>query len=128
MSIQGALASLVDPSYVTVFHSGSKALDALTHSSERTSRGKRISPILVILDFHLPGMGAPEVIVALRASRPMSLVPIVVLSDSCEMQDIKASYESGANGFVCKPVDFEKFQERVKLIGQYWLEVNHCPS
>lgn len=126
-SIRCALADLMDVLHVSIFNTGRKALDALVRSTDNTSGQCSRPPDLIILDFDLPRMRAPEVVAALRANPVMHLVPIVIFSDSRATRDIKDSYESGANGFVCKPVDFEEFQDTVRTVGRYWLEINKHP-
>jgi DNA-binding response OmpR family regulator len=102
-------------------------LEALASRPNGTLEKSSRPPSLILLDFDLPRMRAPEVIAALRACPWTRFVPIVIFSDSQASKDIKASYESGANGFVCKPVDFSEFQEAVRALGRYWLEVNQHP-
>ena len=50
--------------------------------------------------------------------------PVVMLTSSSEQSDIIACYQSGANGFVRKPVDFGEFTEKLSRLQAYWLRVN----
>jgi two-component system response regulator len=37
------------------------------------------------------------------------------------------SYRLGANSYITKPVDFDKFAQTVSEMGLYWLLVNQPP-
>jgi two-component system response regulator len=47
-----------------------------------------------------------------------------MLTSSSERSDIVACYQSGANGFVRKPVDFGGLTEKLNRLQAYWLGVN----
>jgi hypothetical protein len=48
----------------------------------------------------------------------------VVLSTSTEERDIQQAYDSGANSYIAKPVDFDDFTQIVEQIKQYWCDLN----
>jgi two-component system response regulator len=81
-------------------------------------------PDLIILDLKLPIMGGTEILEKIRANDQTKRIPVVVLTSSDEAKDIDRCYQLGVNSYVPKPVDFEKFLEAVKRIGNYWLETN----
>ncbi len=63
-------------------------------------------------------------------SRPTQSIdgPVVMLTYSREDRDVIESYRVGVNGYVVKPVDFEKFSDAITRLGSYWLQVNHSPA
>lgn len=81
-------------------------------------------PAVVLLDIKLPKIDGLEVLRRLRASDRTRLLPIVVLTSSSEERDIIDSYSLGANSYVRKPVEFDKFAEAVQQLGLYWMVVN----
>lgn len=81
-------------------------------------------PAVVLLDIKLPKIDGLEVLRRLRASDRTRLLPIVVLTSSSEERDIIDSYHLGANSYVRKPVEFDKFTEAVQQLGLYWMVVN----
>jgi len=55
-------------------------------------------------------------------------VPVVVMTNSREPRDIAESYRLGANGYVVKPVNFERFKDVARRLCDYWLGVNELPQ
>ena len=41
---------------------------------------------------------------------------------------MKRAYELGANSYIVKPVEFEKFVAAVGEVGLYWLVLNQPPE
>ena len=53
------------------------------------------------------------------------LLPVILFSSSKE--HVVAGYELGANSYVTKPANFEKFSEAMRYLGWYWLDYNESP-
>jgi two-component system response regulator len=62
----------------------------------------------------------------LRAHPVTRLLRVVILTSSKQEQDILQSYDLGADSYIRKPVDFEKFVEAVGQLGLYWLLLNEA--
>ncbi|MCX6911735.1 MAG: response regulator [Verrucomicrobia bacterium] len=84
--------------------------------------------LVVLLDVNLPRVSGLEVLERLRADPRTHLLPIVILTSSDEERDRLSSYETGANSFVRKPLDFAEFAETVARLGVYWLATNEPPQ
>ncbi len=84
-------------------------------------------PLVVLLDLKLPRLSGNEVLERVRANPRTQVLPVVVLTSSAEESDLQASYENGANAYVRKPVDFERFHEVVRQLGLFWLVINETP-
>lgn len=81
-------------------------------------------PTVVLLDIKLPKIDGLEVLRAIRANERTHLLPVVILTSSSEERDIIESYNLGANSYVRKPVEFDRFTEAVRQLGLYWVLIN----
>lgn len=113
---------------VIVAHDGVEALQYLFGEGEYTHRDISIQPQVVLLDLKLPKVDGLGVLERMRDDTRTSRIPVVILTSSSEERDMLACYDRGANSYVRKPVDFERFLEAAHQLGQYWLNLNEVPS
>lgn len=113
---------------VEVAHDGEQALDYLFGRGRYAGRDISIQPAVTLLDINLPKVDGLEVLKEIRSHPETKLLPVVILTSSREEQDIVTSYHLGANSYIRKPVDFEKFVEAVGNLGMYWLLLNEPPK
>lgn len=120
-----ALASLNLANPIQVAHDGAEALEMLSN----TISGDEPSPppAVVLLDLKLPKIGGLDVLRAIRSNPRTRMTPVVILTSSNEKEDLLGSYSSGANSYVCKPVDAEAFRKAVTTLGLYWIMINEQP-
>ncbi len=112
---------------VLVAKDGVEALDLLFAKGKYESRGIYNMPHVILLDLKLPKVDGLEVLRKIRTHELTKLLPVVILTSSSEEQDLVTSYELGANSYIRKPVDFNKFIEAVRQLGLYWLVLNEPP-
>ncbi|HEY9191716.1 MAG TPA: response regulator [Methyloversatilis sp.] len=113
---------------VVVARDGVEALDYLFGTGSHAGRDLSVTPAVVLLDLKLPRVDGLEVLRRVRADARTNLLPVVILTTSREQQDIYEAYQLGANSYIRKPVDFEKFIYAVGQLGLYWLVLNEPVS
>ncbi|MDP3716041.1 MAG: response regulator, partial [Burkholderiales bacterium] len=86
------------------------------------------TPVVILLDINMPRVNGLEVLQALRADPVSRLLPVVVLTTSSTSRDVAAAYNSGANSYIVKPVDFGKFRVVAEQIELFWTVLNVPPS
>jgi two-component system response regulator len=84
-------------------------------------------PQIVLLDLKLPRLDGLEVLRKIREQERTRLLPVIILTSSREEQDLIAGYRLGANSYIRKPVDFDKFVDAVPELGLCWLVLNEPP-
>ncbi len=109
---------------IEVARDGAQALDYLFGQGAHEGRDTQNQPSFILLDMKLPKLSGLDVLRAVRQNPLTALVPVVMLTSSSEQSDILACYQSGANSFIRKPVDFGEFTEKLDLLQAYWLGVN----
>ncbi len=112
---------------VVVARDGSEALDYLLGAAGTAPRIRLDQLAVVLLDLKLPKVNGLEVLRRLRADPRTKRLPIVVLTSSKEEKDLVSAYDSGANSYVQKPVEFADFVRAAGHLGLYWLVTNASP-
>jgi two-component system response regulator len=112
---------------VAVARDGQEALDFLFGTGKYAGRELPTMPAVVLLDLKLPKLDGIDVLQRIRADPRTKLIPVVVLTSSSEDEDMVRSYQSGANSYVRKPIEFSAFANAVTQLGMYWVLINQIP-
>ena len=72
----------------------------------------------------MPHVDGLEALRRIRADRRTELLPVVMLSASDGISDMRRAYRLGANGFVSKLSETLPFHELVPLLVRYWMSAN----
>ncbi len=123
-------------SEVVLMRDGQEVIDYLqeTDSSARAVQSDikggniRHSQIdLIILDLNLPKINGMDVLKSLKGNSKYSSIPVVILSTSSDQGTISKAYKNGANGYVTKPMSYDEFVDKIKMLRKYWSDTNTLP-
>lgn len=112
---------------VTIAYDGQDAIDYLFGAGRYEDRDITDLPSLVLLDLRLPKVDGFEVLLKIRSNSQTRLVPVVMLTVSKLREDIRRSYELGANSYIVKAIDYDAYHDTIIAVCAYWLGVNQRP-
>jgi len=104
---------------IQIARDGEEALEFIT----KWENGEPV-PVVILLDLKLPKVNGLEVLKAIKGHPVYKTIPVVILTTSAESSDVKSAYVLGANSYIMKPVDYEKFIDVAKQIELYWTVLN----
>lgn len=119
-------ARVLNPIYFV--GTGEEAVAYLTGTGKYQERSEFPLPSLILVDLKLPGMSGHEFLGWLRGHPAFHALRAVVLSSSDEMRDVNLAYQLGANSFLIKPADFDRFVEISQALNGYWVWSDKSPD
>jgi CheY-like chemotaxis protein len=121
-----AKARILNP--LQTVKSGEEAIAYLCGEGKYSNRDEYPLPELILLDLKMPGLSGFDVLRWVRGHPTLKTIRIVVLTASDHMKDVNLAYELGANSFLVKPVEFDRFLDLANAINGYWLWMSKTPE
>jgi CheY-like chemotaxis protein len=124
------LASMAKDGYagaIHVVHDGVEALDFVFGRGDYADRDQEPRLRVIVLDVKLPKVDGFGVLREIKRNERTRSIPVVMLTSSNIDSEVARGYELGANSYVQKPVDFERFRWAVRHLGLYWMTLNEQP-
>lgn len=122
--IREALEGSAVDSSLTVLTDGEAVLDYL----RRRDDDSELNPDLAILDLNVPKVAGRTILEEIDARAALRSVPVFVLSGSKSTDDVRETYERGADGYFVKPVDPDEFISLVRSIETAVADAGRLPS
>ena len=103
---------------------GAEAIDFLYCKGAYVMRNFKEKPKLILVDLKMPKVSGIQVLEKVKSDPALKSIPVVILTSSQEDPDMAKCYSLGANSYIVKPVDSNKFLSSIKEIGLYWMVLN----
>ncbi len=94
--------------------------ESLKRLREKVESKDETLPNIVLLDLNLPKLDGRKVLERLKNDEDLAPIPVIVLTVSKREKDIAKSYDSGAAGYITKPIDFSEFVKTIEVVSNYW--------
>jgi CheY-like chemotaxis protein len=119
-------AQVLNP--IHVVRDGEEAITYLKGEGKFANRAEYPLPELLLLDLKMPRADGFEVLRWVRAQPELKALRVIVLTSSEDIRDVNRAYELGANSFLVKPGEFERFVDLSHALSGYWIWVNRAPE
>ncbi len=119
-------ANLINPLHVVP--NGDEVLSYLKGEGQYARGAEYPLPALLLLDLKMPRKNGFEVLQWVRQQPGLSNLRVIVLTNSEDLRDVNRAYQLGANSFLVKPVDFERFVAVIQALQGYWLWMSEAPT
>jgi CheY-like chemotaxis protein len=106
---------------------GQKLVDHLTEHLKSSDAGRPDWPCLILLDLNMPRLDGRETLKIIKGHAKFKEIPIVILSNSKNPDDVSGSYHDGANSFFTKPLDYFELVGLIGLLKTYWFQKARLP-
>jgi CheY-like chemotaxis protein len=107
---------------------GQDALDYLYRRGRWSDAADSPRPGIILLDLNMPRRNGREVLEVIKADPELRAIPVIALTTSQAEEDVQATYDSGANAFISKPVTYEQLVDRMRLWSSFWLQIVTLPT
>lgn len=82
--------------------------------------GERASPVVVLLDLNMPRKSGLDVLRWLRTEGALPTTPIVILTGSAEMGEVRECHDLGVMSYLVKPVGFSALSDVLRGLDLRW--------
>lgn len=113
------------PISLTVVTDGNTAMEFIHHEKRFVEQP---TPAFILLDLNIPFVHGFDVLTAIRMSSTLKFTPVIVVTSSRDEDDLKKSYELGANAYVIKSNMFYAFQKSVVNLLTFWVDTAEVPN
>lgn len=110
------------------FRTGEAALAFLFKEKPAQPNAESRPPDIILLDIKLPGISGIDILRKIKSDPRTKRIPTIMLTTSGQAREVARCYDLGANSYISKPVDYDKFQEKLASLKMYWVLTAELPQ
>jgi CheY-like chemotaxis protein len=76
----------------------------------------------------MPGTDGRKTLGIIKSLPKLKSIPVIIFTTSSDKRDVKQCYDSGANTYIQKPVNFEQMKKICSLLKDYWFNTAILPE
>jgi CheY-like chemotaxis protein len=81
---------------------------------------KEYFPDIILLDLNMPKVSGIEFLSILKKNSDLKHIPTIILTTSNNQKDLKKCYDIGISGYIIKPLKYDEYVEKIKIVLSYW--------
>lgn len=106
---------------IQAINGGAEAIAYMRGQGKYADRNKYAYPTFICTDLKMQGGDGFSVLEHLKQNPESAMIPTVMLSSSCDPDDIKKAYMLGASSYHVKPGAAEALRALLKALHDYWM-------
>ena len=103
---------------IVPFVTGTTALSYLL-GQDGTGQEHEGKQLLILLDLNLPDMTGMDILAQVRESEHLKRLMVIVLTTTDDPVEVHRCYDLGANVYVAKPMQYDKFVNAIQQLGLF---------
>lgn len=111
-------------SHLNIARDGEQAMAYLRQEGAYSNSPR---PAFILLDLNLPRKDGREVLAEIKGDSTLRQIPVVILSTSTNVEDVRRAYDLHANCYVPKPFDVDRLGQLGRTLEEFWLNTVLLP-
>ena len=112
MKLKRTMNTLQVPHVLTEINNGDEAINFLMKKEEL--------PDIILLDLNMPRMNGKEFLKVIKDDGTLRYIPVVILTTSVNNKDILDCFNLGIAGYIIKPLKYDDYVQKLKIVLDYW--------
>ncbi len=123
--LRNAIEQSAENVNISVVREADKVIDFLRNYSSKYGQAK---PDIIFMDLSLPKTDGISILKSIKKDRDLLETPVVILTNSINVDEMTEIYKQQAAGFIPKSFDFNQFADDIETAIKYWSKVVVLPN